>query len=791
MEPHFAPENAVRRAGDEAQTALGQFQLLMESATRHSARMGQEHAERARDWTTKFWQTCDQMREALTRGTGPEMASAYMTDAMQRSVLFWNAMMERGNIDIAHEEAGTPPVLVYDYEVILDGKTLKRPVNYFLIRIIPPKGVEIDPTKQPFVIVDPRAGHGAGIGGFKQDSQVGVALAKGHPVYFVAFRPHPEAGQTLADVTKAEATFVREVGRRHPDAPKPIVVGNCQGGWATLLLAAANPDLTGPVVINGAPVSTWAGRVGENPMRYNGGLLGGVVPAMLLSDLGHGEFDGAYLVSNFEALNPSRNFWGKYYDLYDNIDKGKSRFLDFERWWGGFHFMTEAEIRWIVSQLFVGNLLARNEASLEPGRHLDLKSIRSPIIVFASWGDNITPPQQALNWITDAYPDEDEIRIRGQRIIYMIHEKVGHLGIFVSATVAQKEHTEVAGTLEMISALAPGLYEMRIEEETGEGADAHFVVSFHQRSLQDIRALDDGSRRENAAFAAVERMSELNGELYDLFARPLVQSMVTAQTAKLIRDVNPIRVQRVAVSDRNPYLKHLPALARQVEEQRKPLSADHPLREMERLGSKYIEQTMDIAKDWRDALYELSFLSIYASPAMQFVGRRFNFSRTQKDPQELEFLPEVQAMLLNADRGGYAEAVIRMLIVLAQARGSVRRSRLERSAHVLTQDEPFASMSTAQRAALIHEQSVIVEFARELSITSLPKLLERTEERERAIATVEYIAGPIDEMEPHTIQAIETFRRELGLPEVIAQPRSTPAPAKVLGRSRRSSPSAA
>jgi hypothetical protein len=82
-------------------------------------------------------------------------------------------------------------------------------------------------------------------------------------------------------------------------------VGNCQGGWATLILAAANPEITGPLVINGAPVAYWSGRLGENPMRYNGGLLGGVVPAQFFSDLGGGQFDGAHLVSNFEQLNPS------------------------------------------------------------------------------------------------------------------------------------------------------------------------------------------------------------------------------------------------------------------------------------------------------------------------------------------------------------------------------------------------------------------------------------------------------------------------------------------------------
>src|SRR5208283_2959494 len=384
---------------------------------------------------------------------------------------------------------------------------------------LPPEGVQVFDWKRPYMIIDPRAGHGAGIGGFKSDSQVGVALHDGHPVYFVVFHPEPQPGQTIADVTNAEAEFVREIARRHPKSPKPIIVGNCQGGWATMALAASNPDITGPLVINGSPLSAWSGRLGENPMRYNGGLLGGAAPALLLSDLGHGVFDGAWLVSNFEMLNPGRNFFGKYYDLFADPERGRDRFLEFERWWGGFHYMNEAEIRWIVEQIFVGNKLSRGAAQLEPGRTLDFKTIRSPIIVFASWGDNITPPQQALNWIPDTYLDEHEIRVRGQRIIYMVHEKVGHLGIFVSSSIAKKEHTEVTSTMKTIEALAPGLYEMMIEEQIGEGVHAHFRVSFATRKISDILAIDD-DRGDEKNFAAVARLSEATVNAYDLLLRP-------------------------------------------------------------------------------------------------------------------------------------------------------------------------------------------------------------------------------------------------------------------------------
>ena len=52
--------------------------------------------------------------------------------------------------------------------------------------------------------------------------------------------------------------------------------------------------------------------------------------------------------------------------------------------------------QFIVDQLFVGNRLATAELTLQDGTRVDLRSIRSPILVFCSRGDDITPPAQAL-----------------------------------------------------------------------------------------------------------------------------------------------------------------------------------------------------------------------------------------------------------------------------------------------------------------------------------------------------------------------------------------------------------
>src|SRR5882672_10141054 len=88
----------------------------------------------------------------------------YMTDAAQRSILFWDVMRQRGNAYRARLAQTAPNVLDYKVELVVDGRKLERPVNYALVRVVPPQGVEIDQNRRPFVIVDPRenirrAGH--------------------------------------------------------------------------------------------------------------------------------------------------------------------------------------------------------------------------------------------------------------------------------------------------------------------------------------------------------------------------------------------------------------------------------------------------------------------------------------------------------------------------------------------------------------------------------------------------------------------------------------------------------
>jgi pimeloyl-ACP methyl ester carboxylesterase len=663
---------------------------------------------------------------------------AYSTDFAQRSILFLDTIRQRGNNFIANEQAGNPPVLHFEYEMLLDARRFERPVNYALVRIIPPPGITVDAKERPYFIIDPRAGQGPGIGGFKDDSEVGVALRAGHPVYFVIFFPMPEPGQTLLDVCDAEARFVRKVRELHPDSPKPAIVGNCQGGWAAMLVAASHPDDTGPIVINGAPMSYWGGAWNEgqqaNPMRYAGGLLGGSWLASLMADLGNGLVDGAYSIQNFEYLKPANALWEKYYDLFAGIDTEAPRFLNYDRWWGGFYLFSREEFEWMVQNLFVGNKLATGDLHRRGRGAFDLRAIKSPIILFASLGDNITPAQQAFNWVADVYGSTEEIKARGQTIVGLLDAQAGHLGIFVSGRVATRDHAQIVSVMQSIEALPPGLYGMQIDESQGQDGKVEYAVTFVERRLEDVMArLNPVQRVDEKPFAAVAQIAEFNQRAYELFARPLVQQFANDYTAKLGRDFNPLRLERWALSDLNPWMQWLAPAAGLVKSQRQPVGPEQPFRQVDAMLSELVSASLDYYQALRDATVEVLFYQTY--------GNLFSLYLEDKpapagaaalppvDPRELPFVREALAAV---DQGGYAQALARADCLLAPAGEPLKLAWLNLRQDLLIEYGDLLPELAPDAARRIRgEQEIICHYAPERAIASLPTLLRDPADRQR------------------------------------------------------------
>ncbi len=680
--------------------------------------------------------------------TQPEPTAAtpldYWTDFAQRNVLFLDTLLDRGNAYQEHLAQGTPPLLKFDYETVVDGADLQRPCNYALLRMLPPSDFPVDPALRPVVVVDPRAGHGPGIGGFKFDSEVGVAMRAGHAVYFITFKPQPEAGQTLFDVLHAEGHFLETVIRRHPHcAARPVVIGNCQAGWAMMALNASRPELFGPLMVVGAPLSYWAGASTLNPMRYAGAALGGSWLASFTADLAGDRFDGAHLVDNFERLNPSNSFWSRYYKLWANVDTETERFLEFEKWWGGFFRMTGAEIEGIVENLFVGNRLARGTV-MDGERAVDLRAITAPVVVFASHGDNITPVPQALNWIVDTWGDERAIAAAGRTIIYVLHESVGHLGIFVGGEIARKEHDQLVASLDMIESLPPGLYEMKLEAKAGKEAQrweelepGDYTVHYAHRTMQDILALNPEGRDEEALFSTVAKVSQANATAYKTFVRPWVRLFASQAQGDFLGKLHPLRMQREGLSDRHPLAPLIRAQANWVREHRAPVAQDHPLKTVERNLDGAITSLLDQFRDQRDQATIAWARSLYGEKALgAWFAPNTPDAEVARQRAEQDIETARAAVLPHLDEGGFAEAVCRIVLAGMVSVGAFERRsfRLAKLLARMPSGTLGAGETTLNWAGLLKEQARITAVAPVEALNALHAMLPTAELRERALA---------------------------------------------------------
>ncbi|RSU75160.1 3-hydroxyalkanoate synthetase [Sphingomonas sp. S-NIH.Pt3_0716] len=659
----------------------------------------------------------------------------YGVDALQRAVLFADVKRQRGDQYKAHLAERVPHVLNFDGEIILSGADLPRPVNYGLVRITPPEGLPVDPAKRPVIVVDPRAGHGPGIGGFKPDSEIGAALREGHPCYFIGFTPNPVAGQSVEDVMRAEAAFVAHVGELHPSADgKPVVIGNCQAGWQILMTAAVWPDLFGPIIIAGAPLSYWAG---DNVMRYGGGLMGGSWATAMTGDMGAGRFDGAWLVQNFENLDPANTLWKKDYTLYSKVDTEAPRYLGFEKYWGGYVYLNDVEMQYIVDNLFIGNRLATAQLLTSDGIRIDLRNIRSPILVFCSHGDNITPPPQALGWITDLYRNDAEIVSHDQTIIYATHDSIGHLGIFVSASVGRKEHREFVSAIDLIDVLPAGLYQATVQQDPdgalpGAVDDDGQYLAIQRRGIADVQAIVQQDFDSERRFVAARRASEANLELYRRFAQPLVQAMASPQLADWLAQWHPMRLSYSWSSD-HPMAQLIEGWAGVVRDNRRPVAPDNGFLAGQTMVSNMMVGALDAYRDARDRLQALSFDTIYGAPLVQAaMGVAPQDGRPPRHhpgdtPEHRAFVAEEMAHLsAELHEGGLLEAQLRAIFHVLRTREQTDARRFE-EARRLHIDMLPAGMTLPLFRALVREQAKLLRHDPDGAIAGIPELLARVD----------------------------------------------------------------
>jgi hypothetical protein len=343
-----------------------------------------------------------------------------------------------------------------------------------------------------------------------------------------------------------------------------------------------------------------------------------------------------------------------------------------------------------------------------------------------------------------------------------MHQDVGHLGIFVSGKVAKKEHAQIVSVLKSIEALPPGLYAMAIRERKNGNGKVTYEVEFEERLLEDVvQKLNRFKRADEKPFQAVEEISHFNQRAYELFARPLVQSMSNEFTAKLSRQFHPLRAQRWMVSDLNPWLAWLGPAAEMVKAQRRAVGPDAPSRKLEKLGSEIISASLDYYRAIRDAASEAAFFQTYGNIFGLYLADQREAEEKAEAVSDARDLPVVKEALSSIEEGGYPEAITRVAALLARhgeplplARFALKKELAEEYGDLLPKLAPD------EWRRVRGEQEIIVRYERQRALETLPMLLRDAADRERLITLA------------RRLLADERVQRTKPLPEQVAMLRS-------------------
>ncbi|HUI22379.1 MAG TPA: alpha/beta fold hydrolase [Methylocella sp.] len=282
------------------------------------------------------------------------------------------------------------------------------------------------PGGTPTLVDAPHAGHTAMIADYHSDqSLVQTLLANGiNHVALTDWKP------ATADMKDLEIdNYLAEVIVAIDDLGGCVnLVGLCQGGWVSAMIAARFPNKVNALVLAGAPIDTDAGNgpikrmVHESPTSFYQELV----------NLGGGLMKGKFMLQGWKNMHPAQHYIQDHIDLYEHIDDPAylAKEETFESWYEN---PIDLPGRWylqVIRQLFKENRLAKGEF-VGLGRKLSLRNITCPVYLLAGASDDITTPEQVL----------DATKYLGTPKDHIVQKTVpgGHIGLFMGARTL-KEH---------------------------------------------------------------------------------------------------------------------------------------------------------------------------------------------------------------------------------------------------------------------------------------------------------------------------------------------------------------
>jgi hypothetical protein len=228
-----------------------------------------------------------------------------------------------------------------------------------------------------------------------------------------------------------------------------------------------------------------------------------------------------------------------------------------------------------------------------------------------------------------------------------------------------------------------------------------------------------------------------------------------------MRELHPLRVPYQLVSDGNPLMAPVSAMAKQVRETRAHAAAGNPLLELQELASRQIIAGLDAWRDMRDSLAEWTFMTVYGSPLLQAAvgidpadARRPRRAGTSALHQQLvdARIAELKAKM---PQGGLREAFVRTIVHVLMPGGGVDERGFDaicriRAASPDGKTLPLPELTTLSLAdfkSLVREQFFMLLIDQPAAVAAIPELLPKdTAGRRTAFALLRQIVSASGEM---------------------------------------------
>ncbi len=134
---------------------------------------------------------------------------------------------------------------------------------------------------------------------------------------------------------------------------------------------------------------------------------------------------------------------------------------------------------------------------------------------------------------------------------------------------------------------------------------------------------------------------------------------------------------------------------------------------------------------------------------------------------------QIAAIRAREEQGGFAEAVIRIMLAAAKAQRMIDARGWRLAQHLGKEHPRFKDLSQARLKAIAKEEALMIRFDEEHALASLPELLPSEADRREALAIVREIGRARGETSAEGEALLARIERILGLgPAAAAEPAS-------------------